>query len=370
MHTLFLEILTQYDINTLSFVEIVMVTHDESTFYANDGKEKGWFLPGEIQLKPKGPGLSIMISEFQCSCHGTMRYNGMVSRTLFYAGANREGYWTSDDLVKQLREQVIPIFNGLHPGCKGLFLFDQSSNHTAFSSDALVASRMQLAPKRYRLYKGDKPNHDFKDTTYVDKDGNRKTQTFFTYSSRTMADGTPKYAWFKGAKAILEERGLWHDEDTEQTRKGRKWRLKCGSNGDEGSTECCAQHCLANQPDFKAQQSALHEILYLYRYILEFYPKFHCECNWIERYWADVKRDVRSNCDYTFAGLKNRLPIALDAASPDDQIPTKIRRYYHRCWRYIEAYRNGKNADGAYDEVVGGFVSRVESSHRRLHADE
>jgi hypothetical protein len=116
-----------------------MVTHDESTFYANDGKEKGWFQQGETQLRGKGPGLSIMVSEFQCPCHGTMRYDGQISRKLFYAGANRDGYWTCEDLVKQLKDEVIPIFNALHQGCIGLFLFDQSANHTAYAPDALVA---------------------------------------------------------------------------------------------------------------------------------------------------------------------------------------------------------------------------------------
>lgn len=54
--------------------------------YGDDGKEKGWFTQGEVQIKAKGPGLSIMVSEFQCPCHGTMLYGDEVARTLFYAG--------------------------------------------------------------------------------------------------------------------------------------------------------------------------------------------------------------------------------------------------------------------------------------------
>src|ERR1700761_5529068 len=109
-----------------------MVTQDESVFYANDGNDKGWIMPGEMRLKPKSQGLSIMVSEFQCPCHGTMRHDGMTARTLFHAGANREGYWTSEDLVQQLKEQALPIFEGLHPGSKALFVFDQSANHKAY----------------------------------------------------------------------------------------------------------------------------------------------------------------------------------------------------------------------------------------------
>jgi hypothetical protein len=353
-----------------------MITHDESTFYANDGKEKSWFLEQESQLTPKGPGLSIMVSEFQCPCHGTMRYNGQIARTLFYAGVNRDGYWRHEDLVQQLKEQALPIFKALHPDCKGLFIFDQSSNHTAYAADALVAARMPLHPKKYRLYKGEKPKYHFRDTTFIDDNGQHKHQAFFTYGERNMADGTPKHMWFKGVKKILEERGLWHDEDRTEGRQGKAWRLDCNNrNGKGNPPECCAHHCLADQADFKRQKSALQETLDQYpvnqhRMILEFYPKFHCECNWIERFWSDVKRDVRSNCDYTFAGLKEHLPVALDNASPADEIPTRIRRYYKRCWKYIEAYSNGKDANGAYEEVVKKFVNRVETSHRRLNLHE
>lgn len=53
---------------------LVHVTHNECTYFANDGKSKLWLLDGteEPPLLPKSSGASIMVSEFQCSCHGTM----------------------------------------------------------------------------------------------------------------------------------------------------------------------------------------------------------------------------------------------------------------------------------------------------------
>jgi hypothetical protein len=42
--------------------------------------------------------------------------------------------------------KAIPIFQILFPNCTALFAFDNSSNHAAFKSDALVASRMNLKP--------------------------------------------------------------------------------------------------------------------------------------------------------------------------------------------------------------------------------
>jgi hypothetical protein len=76
-----------------------------------------------------------------------MRLDGATSRKLFFAGANRDGYWTSKDMMAQLT-QVIPLFEALHPNCEGVFIFDQSSNHNAFPDDALFVPRMTLHPKR------------------------------------------------------------------------------------------------------------------------------------------------------------------------------------------------------------------------------
>ncbi|KAK9326816.1 hypothetical protein V1520DRAFT_350442 [Lipomyces starkeyi] len=44
-------------------------------------------------------------------------------------------------MAEQL-ESAIGIFDKLHPGCVGLFCFDQSSNHQALPIDALVTSKL------------------------------------------------------------------------------------------------------------------------------------------------------------------------------------------------------------------------------------
>ena len=75
--------------------KIVFVTHDESTFYANDGKRNFWLLEGENYIRKKGQGSPIMISEFQCPCHGTMKYGGRTSRVLFKAGGRISTWWHS-----------------------------------------------------------------------------------------------------------------------------------------------------------------------------------------------------------------------------------------------------------------------------------
>jgi len=62
-------------------------------------------------------------------------------------GVSGDGWWTGEDLVKQVQEKAIPIFEERFPGAIGVFAFDNATSHSAFASDALVAKRMNLSSK-------------------------------------------------------------------------------------------------------------------------------------------------------------------------------------------------------------------------------
>ena len=131
----------------------------------------------------------------------------------------------------------------------------------------------------------------------------------------------------KGIRKILEERGFWK----------RELNLDCQACKNKKLTEessrpnCCARRIIASQPDFIAQKSAIVELIESAGHTCVFYPKFHCELNFIEMYWGAAKRYTRNYCDYTWTGLQETVPRALDLVD----IIT-IRRFARKSWRYTE----------------------------------
>ncbi|OAD70636.1 hypothetical protein PHYBLDRAFT_69527 [Phycomyces blakesleeanus NRRL 1555(-)] len=256
----------------------VFVTHDESTFYANDYQKYAWVEDGESYCLPKSEGRSIMISEFQCPCHGTMRgYVGdqyKTSRVVFYPGAQYEGYWKKYEVIE----------SRLHKN------------------------------KKYKKY-------------------------------------------FIGLRGILQQRSMYRNE-------AERYSLKRSCNNVAAAdSRCCTIHIMERQPDFANQKSALEEIVEGSGHKFELYPKYHCECNWIERYWEAAKKEARRECDYSFQSLNRKINSFLDSVCPpEDDVPEKIRRYFHKSFAYINAYSLGHDAEHAF-EIVKQF-SKLHKSHQ------
>ena len=77
---------------------LVLVSHDESTSQANDGKKMSWVHEKEHALKKKGVGRGIHQSDVICSTVGWLK---LASQSLEY-GKNYEGYWNGELFVKQV----------------------------------------------------------------------------------------------------------------------------------------------------------------------------------------------------------------------------------------------------------------------------
>ena len=78
------------------------------------------------------------------------------------------------------------------------------------------------------------------------------------------------------------------------------------------------------EPDFLEQKTSIAETVEAAGHIFELYPKFHCECNFIERFWGAAKRITRQQCDYSYTQLQRRVPEILD------NIPLPMIRRFSR----------------------------------------
>ncbi|PWW77376.1 hypothetical protein C7212DRAFT_173969, partial [Tuber magnatum] len=137
----------------------------------------------------------------------------------------------------------------------------------------------------------------------------------------------------KGIEVILGERGLWTDG----------WKLECSKPQCEG---CCCAHRILSQPDdFQQQKGKLQEMIELTGHKIIFHPKFHCELNWIEYYWGQVKRYAYKNCEHNYLQI---IPVALASVNP-----LTIRLFYARVQRITKAYCQEPLSDSkGYEEYL------------------
>ena len=151
---------------------LILVAHDESTFFQNDLNKSHWAHKGDKPTpQPKGDGQSLMASGFLtsdwghlCDGEGGMKesvnflrrlamcqplFLNREARILFKPGVNCDGYFDANDLQNQV-EHVIDIFEGKTNGnAQGLFLFDNAPSHQKQAPHALSARKM---PKSIILF--------------------------------------------------------------------------------------------------------------------------------------------------------------------------------------------------------------------------
>ena len=166
---------------------------------------------------------------------------------------------------------AIEIFERKWPTEQGLFLYDNATIHKKRSPSALSATKMPKSALRWEPSPGTRM-----------RDGQ-------------LPDGTPQALYypddhpcfpgfFKGMEQILRERGLLPTDRTLKAQCGTSLK-RCPP----GQTMCCCRQILYNQEDFKQQQSLLQELYEDAGHLCLYYPKFHCELNFIEQYWGNAK---------------------------------------------------------------------------------
>ena len=251
----------------------ILLFHDESTFQANDDQRTLWGEKGTTVMRPKSKGSGIMVSDFIDEKNGYLQLTqeeydkakndstiARFARELFEYGEAKEGYWTADKLMKQIKAAV-KIAKTKYPKSEGyrlVWVFDHSSCHAVMPDDALDASKMNVNP-------GGKQR--------VMRNGYWNGQP----QSMNFALGIPK-----GMRIVLTERGV----DTSRM------------NADK------MREVLSRFPDFANVKSMLEQYLVEERgHIMYYLPKFHCELNPIERVWAQAKRYTRAHCKYSIVSL-------------------------------------------------------------------
>ncbi|KII89329.1 hypothetical protein PLICRDRAFT_110047 [Plicaturopsis crispa FD-325 SS-3] len=342
---------------------VVAWFQDESTFYANDRRTTRWVHKDENAVpRAKGEGASLMVSDFVSADYGwlTSPDGTEKARVLFKAGVNREGYFTSDDIVAQTKV-AMQILKDHYKDEEHVLIFDNATTHLKRADDALSARKMPKGTSKYDKNWGVVVNLTDADGNLVHgtdgkvikvkrnmRDGyhgpNRKPQAFYFPPDHDDA------GCFKGMKVILEERGFIKEA-----------RLNAGCRNfkcPKGATACCCRRVLYNQPDFVNEKSILEYLCEPEGFRVLFLPKFHCELNFIEQCWGAAKRTYRLNpTSSKEADLLTNLVNCLATVSVE-----VMRKYARRSLRFMDAYRIGLDGQKA------AWAAKKYSGHRVLPA--
>jgi hypothetical protein len=267
------------------------------------------------------------------------------ARELLRPGKNRDGYFTSEDVLAQATRAMDVLSHPDYQHEDHVFLYDNARTHLARAPDALSAGNMTLNPSS--KFSCEKKDADGKKTLVRMRDAR-------------FADGTPQALYFphghplagqfKGMKNLINERrarGAALRDPSEM--KAQCKNFKCPP----GHTDCCCRRVLFTQPDFASQPSHLEEHCAARGFRVIFLPKFHCELNFIEQVWGYAKRLYReypASSDET--DLENNTLEALDSVPIDcmrryglihSQIYMYSRqvRFSTRSHRFMDAYRKG-----------------------------
>lgn len=309
----------------------VVLFHDESTFQANEDQPTVWAMPGTSVMRPKSRGSGIMVSDFIEEKGGYLHLTDeeyerakekdptihKYARQFLEYGEAKEGYWTSEKFMKQIKEAE-KIAAAKYPRDEGwrlVWIFDHSSCHAAMPDDALDVNKMNVNP-------GGKQR--------VMRDGwwAGKPQKM-NYSL-----GVPK-----GMRAVLEERGI-----NTQNMNADKLREVLGSH-----------------PDFKNEKSTIERFLgEEKRHVVYMLPKFHCELNPIERVWAQAKRYSKAYCNYSIVSLRKTIGPALESVSHDS-----ITKHFRKVRHYMFAYLEGLPGGSDLEKLVKQYKKSIKS-HRRI----
>ncbi|OAX30645.1 hypothetical protein K503DRAFT_751027, partial [Rhizopogon vinicolor AM-OR11-026] len=232
---------------------VIIWNHDESTYYANDRRKIRWVHKSETAVPyAKGEGASLMVADMVSPDYGWLRSpdGTETARVLFKAGKAREGYFMSEDILKQA-SNAMDILEKHYPDEDHVMVFDNATTHLKRADGALSARHMpKFSPKH-----GDK----WDGTDWGERRQPKNWGVEVPMGDGTFADGSPQSLYYpegheragvcKGMGVILEERGY---------EGALKIRAECPKfQCEKGATRCCCRRMLYNEPDFVGVKSLL-----------------------------------------------------------------------------------------------------------------
>jgi hypothetical protein len=243
--------------------ELILEFHNESSFHAFEHTSSVWYVLVLIYLQ-----YTIYYSTVSCyRLHSTEQIMLKISRgriihpsefiepengglvvldkdgevikeaqQIIYPGSNRDAWWDCEQLIEQVKNKAILVFEEAHLGCQALFTFDQLSAHAALPPDALKAFEMNLSNGGAQRRQ--------KDT--IIPNSNPFPEYHGWVQKMTTENGEQK-----GLQQTLEERGF----------DVRKLHAKSSPVCPFENNNCCMACLLSKQEDFTNQVSMLETVI-------------------------------------------------------------------------------------------------------------
>ena len=239
-----------------------------------------------------------MVADYVSADFGwlTSRDGTANTRRIIKPGKNRDGYFTSDDIISQANNAMDLLLKE-YPEYKHVLVYDNATTHLKRPDGSLSARHM---PKSTRPWLIEANAKDAAGKPVYESNGSLK-KTKIQMGPTRLSDGMvqqlyfpdnhPQAGQFKGMSVILQERGVEIKDASGRVKKAECKSFKCAA----GMTDCCLRRILFNQPDFENVESILEETCKARGVEVLFLPKFHCELNFIEQCWGFAKRVYRYN---------------------------------------------------------------------------
>lgn len=280
------------------------------------------------------------------SCHWDQHQNlhlviSESARVILKPGSGRDGYFTSEKVVKQLRD-AIKIVEETYPDYTHVFIYDNAPSHTKRPDDAISARRMpkKAVPEFPRSFINSQGKKIQPPPMEPGRLPNGTPQSFYYPSDHSAMPN-----WFKGMAKILQERDLGHIAEKLAQCPG----FKC----EGGRTDCCCRRALLSQPDFDSRDSTLEEVARGLGSRVLFLPKYHCELNPIEQCWGYAKKRYREMPHTNKESVMEKYVVDAINSVPIES----IRKFAARAQRFVDAYASGKRGPQAINWATKEFWS-------------